>query len=125
MSEDLEVTVTSVDGVRVLRVGGEFDADEAETLAQPLAAPLDGTVLGVVVDLSRVTFADSSFLHTLIEAHRRHLAADVPFVLAELHPTVRRLLDLTDTARFFTVAPTTTTALEQVRGARRDGHHVR
>ncbi|MEU6708854.1 STAS domain-containing protein [Streptomyces wuyuanensis] len=125
MSEDLEVTVTSVDGVRLLGVRGEFDADEAEALARPLAAPFDGTVLGVVVDLSRVTFADSSFLHTLIEAHRRHLAADVPFVLAEPHPTVRRLLDLTDTARFFTVAPTTTAALEQVRGARRDGHHVR
>ncbi|WP_432075270.1 STAS domain-containing protein [Streptomyces wuyuanensis] len=125
MSEDLEVTETLDGDVRVVQVSGECDADEAGTLARTLAAPFDGTVLGVVVDLSRVTFADSAFLHTLIEAHRCHLAADVPFVLAEPHFTVRRLLDLTDTARFFTVAPTTTAALEKVRGARSDGHHAR
>ncbi|MEV1050299.1 STAS domain-containing protein [Streptomyces sp. NPDC049887] len=125
MSEDLEVTATSVDGVRVVRAGGEFDADEAGRLAQALVAPFDGTALGVVVDLSRVTFADSSFLHTLIEAHRGHVAAGLPFVLAQPHPTVQRLLDLTDTARFFTVAPTTTAAVDGIRGSRSNGHHVR
>ncbi|RNL73707.1 STAS domain-containing protein [Streptomyces sp. I6] len=125
MSEDLEVTSSLVDGVRVVRVSGECDADEAGTLAQTLAAPLDGTALGVVVVLSRVTFADSSFLHTLIEAHRRHVEAGVPLVLAEPHISVRRLLDLTDTARLFTVAPTTAAAADEVRGARSDGHHVR
>ncbi|TLQ42299.1 STAS domain-containing protein [Streptomyces marianii] len=125
MSEDLEVTATSVDGVRVVQAGGEFDADEAGTLAEALVTPFDGTALGVVADLSRVTFADSSFLHTLIEAHRCHTAAGVPFVLAQPHPTVQRLLDLTDTARFFTIAPTTTAALDEIRRARSNGHNVR
>ncbi|MEI5011017.1 STAS domain-containing protein [Streptomyces sp. NPDC087659] len=125
MSEDLEVTATLDGDVRVVQVSGECDADEAGALARTLAAPFDGTALGVVVDLSRVTFADSSFLHTLIEAHRRHLAAGLPLVLAQPHSAVQRLLDLTDTARHFTVAPTTTAALDEVRGARSDGHHVR
>ncbi|PRH77289.1 anti-sigma factor antagonist [Streptomyces solincola] len=126
MSDDEpEVTATVVEGVRVVRAGGEFDPDEAETLGDALAVHRAGEALGVVLELSRVTFADSSFLHVLIDARLRHREAGVPLVLAAPDPLVLRLLEMTDTARVFTVAPTLGDALTAVRRARSDGHPVR
>ncbi|WP_432080743.1 STAS domain-containing protein [Streptomyces sp. WAC 04229] len=119
MSVEAEVTVTVVDDVRVVQVVGEFDPEEAELLAQSLALPSAGGASGTVVDLAKVTFADSSFLHTLLAARSEHENAGVPLVLAEVTPSVRRLLDLTDVTRAFTVLPTVPAATDLVRARHR------
>ena len=66
-------------------------------------------------DLGGVTFADSSLLHALLTARQGHAAAGMPFVLVAVSPLVRRLLDLTDTARVFTMAPDLASALDLIR----------
>ncbi|MEV5698128.1 STAS domain-containing protein [Streptomyces anthocyanicus] len=114
MSDEAEVTVTVVDDVRIVRVAGDYDAEGAETLAHALALPAETGTSGTVVDLAKVTFADSSFLHTLLAAQYRHQTSGIPLVLAEVPPLLRRLLDLTDVARAFTVAQTVPTATETV-----------
>ncbi len=95
---------TPVDGVWLVRVGGEFDLDSTGGLAEALDPAPHHAARGVVLDLSLVDFADSTFLHVLLEARKRFAAAALPFVLVRPHRHVRRLLDLTDTARAFTVA---------------------
>ncbi|MFD5283091.1 STAS domain-containing protein [Streptomyces rubrogriseus] len=114
MSVEAEVTVTVVDDVRIVRVVGEFDAEGAEALAHALALPAESGTSGTVVDLAEVTFADSSFLHTLLAARSRHQKSGIPLVLAEVTPLLQRLLDLTDVARAFTVTQTVPTATETV-----------
>ncbi|MFE5767409.1 STAS domain-containing protein [Streptomyces sp. NPDC056485] len=81
----------------VVCLSGEFDPDTIHVLRQVLAAT-DET-MHLVVDLSGVTFADSSLLHALLDArHRIVLAGPLPH---QFH----RLMDLTGTRRHFTTAP--------------------
>ncbi|WP_406261093.1 STAS domain-containing protein [Streptomyces nigra] len=115
MNDEAEIIETVDEDVRLVRVTGEFDADEAEAVTSALAAPRDGAALATVVDLGEVTFADSSLLHALLTARQDHATAGLPFVLMAVSPLVRRLLDLTDTARVFTTAPDLTSALDLIR----------
>lgn len=115
MNDEAEIIETVVEDVRVVRVTGEFDADEADTVTAALAAPRDDSSLATVVDLAGVTFADSSLLHALLTARHGHAAAGLPFVLVAVGPLVRRLLDVTDTARVFTMTPDLTAALDLIR----------
>ncbi|MFC8176903.1 STAS domain-containing protein [Streptomyces sp. NPDC057325] len=115
MNDDVEVTVAMVDGIRTVHVAGEFDTDEADALAHALALLPDGSPAGTVVDLSGVTFADSSFLHVLFTAQQHHARAAVPLALAGLTPFLQRMLELTDLTRAFTIAPTASTATDLIR----------
>jgi anti-anti-sigma factor len=66
----LSVVSTEIDGITVLGLHGEVDYQSvgALTRAMPVADSADGR--RVVVDLSRVTFMDSSGVNALIAAHR-------------------------------------------------------
>ncbi|MFF0304016.1 STAS domain-containing protein [Streptomyces sp. NPDC004562] len=115
MNDEVEIIETPVGDVRVVRVTGEFDADEADAVTAALSAPRAGGAAATVADLGGVTFADSSLLHALLTARQGHGAAGLPFVLVAVSPLVRRLLDLTDTARVFTMAPDLASALDLIR----------
>ncbi|MFE5190392.1 STAS domain-containing protein [Streptomyces sp. NPDC056628] len=115
MNDEAEIIETLVEEVRVVRVTGEFDADEADAVTEALSAPRDGGAAATVVDLGGVKFADSSLLHALLTARQGHAAAGLPFVLVAVSPHVRRLLDLTDTARVFPMAPDLASALDLIR----------
>ncbi|MER6186104.1 STAS domain-containing protein [Streptomyces sp. NPDC001652] len=65
----LTVLSTTTDGIRVLTLTGEIDHDTG----QPLRQALDTSETPrprIVVDLSRVTFMDSTGINILIAAHR-------------------------------------------------------
>ncbi|GAA2401073.1 MULTISPECIES: STAS domain-containing protein [Streptomyces] len=115
MNDEVEIIETPVGDVRVVRVTGECDADEADAVTAALSAPRAGGAAATVADLGGVTFADSSLLHALLTARQGHAAAGMPFVLVAVSPLVRRLLDLTDTARVFTMAPDLASALDLIR----------
>ncbi|MGW8065752.1 STAS domain-containing protein [Streptomyces ziwulingensis] len=120
MSEDQEVRTTLVDGVRVVSAGGEFDLDTIDALAQTLThVPEDSA--GTVLDLADVAFADSAFLHLLLRAGHHHRTVGTPLVLARPSTAVARLLDVTDTARAFTLAPSVPAATAEIRAAETGG----
>ncbi|MFD7079090.1 STAS domain-containing protein [Streptomyces sp. NPDC059918] len=81
----------------VVCLSGEFDADTIHAFREVLGAT--GSSMRLVVDLTGVTFADSSLLHALLDArHRIVLAGPLP-------RQFRRLLDRTGTMRQFTTTP--------------------
>lgn len=74
-----------------LRLEGEIDLAAADRLADALRAAIEsGTT---VVDLSGVTFLDSTGLHVLLSAGAA-LNGNGPLVLVRPCPAVRRLLDI-------------------------------
>ncbi|MEU9736746.1 STAS domain-containing protein [Streptomyces sp. NPDC048002] len=88
----LTVTTTVMDGIQVLTLTGEVDHD---TSPQLRSAALDACAAGrprIVVDLSRVSFMDSSGINILIAAHHGatesggwlRIAAPLPPVLRTL-----------------------------------------
>jgi anti-anti-sigma factor len=96
-----------------IAVAGEFDLDDEEALRAALracAAP------ATVIDLSALTFADSTLLNCLLEARRHHERAGRRLVLAgPLHSAPERLLTLTGTLDFFTLAASREEALALAR----------
>ncbi|MEU2062542.1 STAS domain-containing protein [Streptomyces sp. NPDC013455] len=98
------VQVTCHDRVFEITVSGEIDYDENDLLQAAWAEADDAGRPVTVVDLSRVTFADSGLLNALLDAWRQHQAAARELILlGPLHPTVDRLFSLTGTREHFTI----------------------
>lgn len=97
--ERLEIT-TSDNG---WTVAGEIDASTAPTLDDALRIlPVgNGTV---VVDVSDVTFIDSSGLRVLISVATRAEEAGRSVILEQPSPTVTRLLEITGLTEMFGLA---------------------
>lgn len=87
----------------VLAVTGELDIGSAPVLREALLRLLGGdTVDDVVLDLSGVSFVDSSGLAVLLMGARRWGASEARMLVRSASPTVQRLLDLTGVRRAFT-----------------------
>ena len=83
--------------VVVVSIEGEHDIYTAPALRDRLDTALSRAT-GVVVDLTRATFVDSSILGALLDARRRALDESRGYVVcigAEVEPGVRRILDIT------------------------------
>jgi anti-sigma B factor antagonist len=83
--------------VIVVVVEGEHDIYTAPTLRERLDEAI-GRGAGLVVDLTRATFVDSSVLGALLDARRRALDAGQGFVVSigdDVEPGVQRILDIT------------------------------
>lgn len=87
----------------VARVSGEIDMDDATDLREELTAALTASPSGLDVDLTAVTFCDSSGLHVLLDLNRLALDAGKSLVLTSLSRPVARLLSLTGADHVLTV----------------------
>ncbi|WP_394436536.1 STAS domain-containing protein [Streptomyces sp. SGAir0957] len=100
---DLTLTTDASQNPRVVvRAEGELDLHTATDLYALLGGLLDDHP-AAFLDLSHVTFCDSSGYNALLRLHRRALAAGSRFVLVSPHPTVSRLLALTASEGIFAV----------------------
>jgi anti-sigma B factor antagonist len=93
--EVLEPDPTS--GAPVIGIGGEVDLSNAATLQSKVDELVGSDVDRVVLDLSALTFIDSSGIAVLVRLHNRVGAVDVR------HPTavVRRILKVTGLQQVF------------------------
>jgi anti-anti-sigma factor len=104
---------TAPDGVVVLELEGEFDLAAAPAIRERLTAARAARARGVVLDMTEVTFVDSSVLRELLRAEATMRSEGVPLVIAALRPPVARLLELTCTTGLLTIAPTVAEALQR------------
>ncbi|MFT3685232.1 MAG: STAS domain-containing protein [Phycisphaerales bacterium] len=66
----------------------------------------------VVIDLSAVSYMDSSGLATLVEALQSSRKNKYKLVICCLQPRVRAIFDIAKLATVFTIAPTLESALQ-------------
>ncbi|MEV5955217.1 STAS domain-containing protein [Streptomyces sp. NPDC051987] len=92
----LSVVRAEVDGIVVLGLRGEIDHQSVRALTRemPPVDPATGTGSRVVVDLSGVTFMDSSGVNALVAAHHTTRAAQGWLRLAGAHGAVLRTMQL-------------------------------
>ncbi|MFI6099410.1 STAS domain-containing protein [Lentzea sp. NPDC051213] len=96
----LVVTVTeSSPASTVLTVSGELATSGSERLLTRLDRLLDQGHRHVVLDLSGVTFCDSSGVSALVRGHARASAAAGRLRLVAASPQVTRVLELAGLAR--------------------------
>jgi anti-sigma B factor antagonist len=99
----------------VLNVEGELDLAAAPSLKWALADVVQAGATRLVVDLTRVTFIDSTALGVLVGAHRS-LSAGARLAIACRHPDVLNIFELTGLDATFDIFPTLEDALAHVRG---------
>ncbi|WP_406052096.1 STAS domain-containing protein [Streptomyces virginiae] len=114
--EQLVLVHPEPDGVRVITCSGEFDADTLEPFRQACAqAAADPHVHWIILDVTRIAFADSSMLNELIKVlrtgRRLVLAGPLPHQLD-------RLFDLTSAHQLFTITDKVEAARELRSGRR-------
>ncbi|MCX5195420.1 STAS domain-containing protein [Streptomyces sp. NBC_00249] len=87
----------------LVQVHGEIDMEDASALRGDLVPALRAARTGLDVDLSQVTFCDSSGLDVLLYVNRLAAETGKSLVLTALSRPVARLLDLTGTLEVFAV----------------------
>lgn len=102
-------------GVTVVAIDGELEVSEAAALRDLLGSLVAGPQSRVLLDLSRVTFIDSSGIGVLVGAHRRAAEAGARLGLAEPTAGVRRVLELTRTDRVLSIFGTAAEGLAAFR----------
>ena len=99
----LELTVSEHEGETVVRAAGELDVNTAPELREQLARLIGEDSRRIVVDLSEVSFVDSTALSVLVSALKRLRQADGDLELAAPNPSVRRVFEITGLTRLFTI----------------------
>ena len=98
------------DGAVVVELAGELDLYNAHAVREALLSQAERGPDRLVVDLSRVTFIDSTGIGVLIEARTR-LANRQAFLLASPGLETRRALEISGLSRHFAVHETLADAL--------------
>jgi anti-sigma B factor antagonist len=103
MSGDLDLSTTSQGSCVVVTVDGEIDLDNASDLSEVALAAMREIGPSVVLDLSGVTFMDSTGLKVLLAVHKRAELAGGRLVLAGPTRSVNRVVSITGFDQMFTV----------------------
>lgn len=96
MLEELHIADYAVDAdTHVIEVGGQVDLYSAPDLKRRTSSVIDAGVRCVIMDLSRVTFMDSTGLGILIGARKRLRRSGAEVVLVITNYDVEHLLEIT------------------------------
>jgi anti-anti-sigma factor len=98
-----DVETVASDGVAELRLAGELDIGTAGRFRQVLRQVYEAGVATVVVDLSALTFIDSTGLHELVVAQKRQRASGGEIVLQAPTAQTRRVLEIVGLNQLFTI----------------------
>ncbi|MEZ5321914.1 MAG: STAS domain-containing protein [Microthrixaceae bacterium] len=99
-TSDLRVTVEQVEGAVLLRAAGEIDLSTSPTLATAVDEACTGAETDLRMDLTEVTFIDSTGLREVIGAKTRVAERGRRFSIVGASRVVQRLLDVTGLTDF-------------------------
>jgi len=108
----LETRATRIGGANAIALTGELDMETAPQLGEEVELAVWSTVGAFVLDLSGVTFLDSSGLHALLRARAYLAREDRTLVLVCPAGPARRVLDLASVLDTFVVYPTADAAAD-------------
>jgi anti-sigma B factor antagonist len=100
---DLKLDVARDDGMTTVRVGGELDLASVPQLRSALTDLIGRGEVRLVVDLSGVTFCDSTALGVFVGAHRKVSSCGGNIEFHEPPSTLRNLLVVSGLDQILTV----------------------
>jgi anti-sigma B factor antagonist len=112
MPPEFSVSEQPLDSAHVIAVRGEIDLFTAPELKQVLTATIDGGQNRVVVDLSEVSFLDSTALGVLIGAVKRLRTRDGALAIVNTDPNIAKTFDITGLDQIFTIVESRDAALD-------------
>jgi anti-sigma B factor antagonist len=118
MSERVEIAVSRASGgtIPVVAVSGEVDVYSAPTLKDRLTELLDSGTPSLVVDLTQVSFLDSTGLGALVEIRSSASEAGGTIPLVCNQERILKLFTITGLDGVFAIHPTVDDAVAALRG---------
>ncbi len=96
----LRITIGEHGPQTTLALDGEWDLGQAEATRHAIRAALAGKPARLVLDLSRLSFIDSSGVHVLMDLFRRTGRLKIELAIVPGPPAVQRIFDICElTAR--------------------------
>src|SRR4051812_31665163 len=116
MSDELGISIDGDEDIVVARITGEIDLASADTVGSELAAAVPNRALGLVLDLSRTSYLDSSGVSLVFElAERlRRRQQQLRLVVPEDAP-LRRVLRIVNAADVVPITGSVDEAAAQIR----------
>jgi anti-sigma B factor antagonist len=99
-------------GHHVIAARGEIDLFTAPDLKQVLTDAIEGGEHRVVIDLSEVSFLDSTALGVLIGAVKRLRSRGGALAIVNTEPSIAKTFEITGLDQIFTILPSREKALE-------------
>jgi len=103
---DLVLSTRQVDDLGIVSVSGEVDLETASQLGDHALDALRDVSPHVLLDLTDVTFMDSTGLKVLLSIQRRADLAGGSFAIAGASRSVRKILSVTGLDQTFTIHET-------------------
>ena len=97
---------TDENGIHVVELSGEVDLQHSPELREVLMAHADAKRSALLLDLSGVSYMDSSGLATLIEYLQRAMKYQGKFALGGVNERLRTIFDLARLGEIFVIHPT-------------------
>lgn len=113
----MDVSTRQEDGHVIVTVAGEVDLYTSPKMREALFEGIADPPARIIVDLSGVSYMDSSGIATLVEALRATRKAAGRLVLAGLTDRVREVLELARLETEFELSPDVPAALESAGGS--------
>ncbi len=110
-----KINSSEKDGIALVNVEGEIDMFTSPNLRDTLLPFFKKKVEGIIVDLTQVSFMDSSGIATLVEGLQWSKKESREFILTGLGKTVFNALSLTKLDNVFTIKPDIKAALDWIK----------
>jgi anti-anti-sigma factor len=115
VTEHPNVTIAGDDGVVVASLSGEIDLSNAAEITDALLGGVPNEALGLVIDLSEVSYLDSAGVRMLAELdHRLGWRAQVLRVVAPEASRSRRVLEIAGLERVLSLDTSVVTARSSI-----------
>ncbi len=101
--QQFEISTDHVDGYTVIAARGEIDVDTSVPLRETIAQRVVEGHVHLVIDLTDVTFIDSTGLGALLGGRRRAHSLEGSFKVVCEHPTVLRMFTITGLDSVFSI----------------------
>jgi anti-anti-sigma factor len=88
-----------------IRLHGEWDLAQCDAARDAIDQALRRRSGCLVIDLSRLSFIDSSGIHVLVQTHRRCAEEETRLVLLPGPPAVQRVFEICDLIQILPFAP--------------------
>ncbi len=111
----MEMTNEQINGTTILKLSGRFDAYAAPAVETFFRKINTDPLPYIIVNLTNVSFIDSTGLATLVIGMKRCRQQNGELVLCSMSPTIRTIFELTRLDKVFTTSGTQEEAIEKVR----------
>ena len=110
----LETKVEEVSGVPIVRVAGEIDAFTTPELKTALNEAIESSTKGLIIDLTEVSYMDSSGFGALLGAAKRVKPQGGTIYLVGCSDTIKRILHITKLDIMFELLATVEEAITAI-----------